>query len=189
MCILLVHGKTYSLGGPLVLRTTRESTMDGFGSSTSGASSSVPLAAGPAQAQFLSGSSSNRTRRGSFSHPATLLFLAIALLLTAYALGYLPQFGRLLDAAVRSGENTALPALSPVCYGVGGLAAFLLFLALLRSVDMLLHGSRRPLLQPKRVAKPLAGFLEETAAAKISTRVAQEGYQMLQPLLSATDEH
>ncbi len=150
-----------------------------FGSSVSGSSSSVSSVAGTIP--LGSASRPSGARRGPLSHPAILFLIAIGILFGGYALGYIPQIGSLLEAAVRSGEKTAVPALSPVFYGIAGLVAFLLLLALLRSIDMLLRGIRNASPLANRPVKSLAEFIEETAAINISVRVAREGYHLLQP--------
>ena len=122
-----------------------------------------------------------RRAQGPLGHPAVLLIIAASILFVAYALGYIPQFGSLLEAAVRSTQNAGSPALDPALYGVAGLAAFFVLFALLRSVDLLLNRFRKRSPLELRPVKPINAFLQEAAAGGIGVRVARESYHLLKP--------
>jgi hypothetical protein len=128
-----------------------------------------------------SGSTSAAARKGPLGHPGVLLLAGTVVLLGAYALGYLPQFGSLLQDAIRSSQSSDVPVLSPAFYGITGLAAFLMLLGLLRAFDLLLRQFRDTSQLKSRPAKPVEQFIEEAAAANIGLRVAREGYYLLEP--------
>ncbi len=123
----------------------------------------------------------SKPRKGPSSHLAILLSAGLVVLLGAYALGYLPQFGSLVEDAVHSSRSYDVPALNPAFYGLAGLAAFLLLLGLMRLMDTLLGSLRNTTPHSIRPFKPVEQFIEEAAAAKISPRVARESYRLLEP--------
>jgi hypothetical protein len=122
-------------------------------------------------------------RRGSLSNPVILLLLALAVLLAAYALRYLPQlatlFGHFFNEAFLSSQHAGATELTPAVYGIASLVAFFVLLALLRTIGILLRKvSGRETFAP-RTPKSIEQFVEEAAAAKIGQRVARESYHLL----------
>lgn len=119
--------------------------------------------------------------KGPLGHPAVLVLAGVTVLLAAYALGYLPEFGSLLQDAMRSSRSSDILVFNPAFYGIAGLAAFLILLGFLRGFDMLLRKLRGTSPLKSRPAKPVEQFIVEAMAAKISLRVAREGYYLLEP--------
>ena len=128
-----------------------------------------------------SATTSRTSSKGPLSHPVVLVPAGLAILLGAYALGYLPQLGTLLRDADRLGRSVDIPGLSPAVSGIAGIAAFLILLGLVRSVDMLLQKLRDTVPLKARLAKPVEQFIEEATAARVSRRVAREIYSLLEP--------
>lgn len=119
-------------------------------------------------------------RKAPLVHPGVLVLAGCVILFGAYALGYLPQFGSLLEDAIRSNRSSDTPVLTPAYYGIAGLAAFLILLGLLRSFDLVLRKLRNGTPLKTRPAKGIEAFIEEATSAEISRRVAREGYYLLE---------
>ena len=135
----------------------------------------------PQSATSEPASKSPVARKGPLGHPGVLLLAGAVVLLGAYALGYLPQFGSLLEDAIRSSYSRDLPDFSPAIYGIAGLAAFFILLGLLRCFDLLIRQFRNSSPLKSRPAKPIEQFIEEASTADIGLRVAREGYNLLKP--------
>jgi hypothetical protein len=120
-------------------------------------------------------------RKGLLSSPVILL-LGLAVLLTAYALRFVPHlttaFEHLFNEAVSS-PRMGGTELTPFVYGIASLVAFFVLLALLRTIGILLRKfSGRETFATRR-PKSIEQFVEEAAAANISQRVARESYHLL----------
>jgi hypothetical protein len=107
-------------------------------------------------------------RKGPIGSPGIFLLIAVAILCSAYALGYLPHFGSLLEK----------PSL--VFYGVAGVVAFLVLLVLLRSLDLAVRKTGDTTPFADRRYKTIARYVAEATDQGISLRVARESYHLLQ---------
>ncbi len=108
-----------------------------------------------------------------------LLLGVVAVVLTGSLLGLLSPFGGFFEAAVRSTRSNGMTALDPVFYGVAGLAAFVLLLALLQFFDAVLKRFSKADPLSTFPERSIEEFANDAAESQISGRVAREGYELL----------
>jgi hypothetical protein len=121
------------------------------------------------------------TRRGILSHPAALLLGVVAIVFTAYVLGYLPQLDDILGRLAKSSRDEGLSIVAPILFGLAGLFALALVLLALRSIGRLFRSLGRIARFAGRTAISLQSFAKSAEMQGISARVSHETYQALTP--------
>jgi len=119
------------------------------------------------------------TRKGGFSHPGTLILAAVAIVFTAYILGYLPQLDPLFSRIESSTRTQGLPIIAPILIGLVGLFVLILVLIALRAILNALSSGVRALSFSGRPYVSVEDFQETAAGRQISARVAKETYDAL----------
>jgi hypothetical protein len=121
------------------------------------------------------------TRKGALAHPGTLLLGALALVFTAYVLGYLPQLDVFSDHAVRVTRDQGLPIAAPILLGIVGLIVLFVLLLILRSLFDAIRSARKSVSFLGRETISIPSFVLSAAENRIGSRVAIETYNLLKP--------
>jgi hypothetical protein len=121
------------------------------------------------------------TRVGIISHPDPLLLGMVAIVFTAYALGYLPQLNEIFDRLTKSSHDEGLSIVAPILFGLASLFALVLVLLALRSIGRLFRSLERIARFSGRTAISLQSFAKSSETQGISARVAHETYRALTP--------
>jgi hypothetical protein len=119
------------------------------------------------------------TRHGLLSHPGTLLLGFLAIIFTAYVLGYLPQLDVLFGQAIKSSRDKGFSIVAPILSGLAGLFVLVLLLLALRSIGQLFRSLERKARFSGRTAISMQSFRGSAARHGISPRVAEETYRAL----------
>jgi hypothetical protein len=121
------------------------------------------------------------TRRGVLSHPAPLLLGVVAIVFTAYALGYLSQLDEIFGRLTKSSHDEGLSIVAPFLFGLVSLFALALVLPALRSIGRLFRSLERIVRFSGRTAISLQSFAKSAETQGISARVFHETYRALTP--------
>jgi hypothetical protein len=126
------------------------------------------------------------TRKGSLSHPGTLLLGALALLFTADVLGYLPQLDRFLGQAVQISRSQGLAIVAPILLGLVALYAIFSSLLVLQAIGNLFRSLSQRIRFSGRTIISLEHFTQSAEAHGISPCTAHETYLVLAPYYPGT---
>jgi hypothetical protein len=121
------------------------------------------------------------TRRGLPAHPGTLLLGVVAIVFTAYVLGYLPQFDTIFRELLKSCQDEGFAIVAPILLGLVSLFALVLLLLTLRSIGHLFRSFDKLTRFSGRKAVSLQSFTKSAEMQGIHVRVAQETYRALAP--------
>ncbi len=121
------------------------------------------------------------TRKGLLGHPRTLLLAVVAIVFTAYVLGYLPQLDSLFGSAVENSRNHGLLIVGPIVLLIVGLFVLFILLLILGFLGNLLTSFSRTVTFFGRKHTTLQQFTTLAQMQGLSSRVAKETYELLKP--------
>lgn len=108
-----------------------------------------------------------------------LVLGVLTVAVTIYLLASLSPVQDFVETTMHSTQNNGMTALDPVFYGVAGLAAFVLLLAIFRLVNSIIRKFNKPDPLGESPEKSFEEFAREAGQQKISVRVARESYELL----------
>lgn len=123
----------------------------------------------------------NLTRRGLLGHPRTLLLALLAIVFTAYVLGYLPQLDVLFGSAIDDSRSHGLLIVGPVILLIVGLFVVFVLLLILGFLGNLLTSIARSFTFVGRKHTTVQQFTTLAQMEGLSARVAKETYELLKP--------
>lgn len=121
------------------------------------------------------------TRKGPLGHPRTILLAIVAVIFTAYVLGYLPQLDSLFGSAVENSRNHGLLIVGPIVLLIVGLFVLFILLLIFGFLGNLLTSFSRTVTFFGRSHTTLDEFTKLAQAQGIPARVAKETYELLRP--------
>jgi hypothetical protein len=121
------------------------------------------------------------TRKGSLAHPGTLLLGILAIVFTAYVLGYLPQLDGVFDRVVRLTRSNGLPIAAPIVLAIVGLIVLFVLLLILRSIVHSIQSAFKSRSFAGRSPVSVQTFILSADTHRISSQVASETYNLLKP--------
>lgn len=137
-------------------------------------------------AKYVRAREPSLTRKGLLGHPRTLLLTVIAIVFTAYVLGYLPQLDSFFGSAVEKSRSHGLFVVGPIILFIVGLFVLFIFVLILGFLSQLLTSLSRRGTFFGRQPTTLDQFIALAQAQGVSPRVAKETYQILEPYYPRT---